>query len=155
MIEEGDNRGSAGKIILISAILIGLAAGIYFTFFFSYSCDSLTCFQAHQRECSKTHFVNNEGGTTWDYKILGKSNEACEIEVKVLKVKEGDLDRKRLEDKTMTCYLSLGDDSAPEADIANCHGLLKEELQEIIIEKLHLYVIENIGEISEELTNAV
>jgi hypothetical protein len=54
----------------------------------------------------------------------------------------------------MTCYLPIGDDRVPEADISVCHGILKEELQAIIIEKLHLYVVENIGEISSELTSA-
>ncbi len=151
MIQEGDGKGGIGKAIFIFGIFIVLIGAIYFTFFFSYSCDNMACFQAHQRECSKTHFINNEEETTWDYKIKGESNEACEIEVEVLRIKEGDVSRKRLEDKSMTCYLPFGDDSSPEADISNCHGLLKEELQEMVIEKLHLYVIENIGEISEEL----
>ncbi|MEN7982142.1 MAG: hypothetical protein ABFQ65_01715 [Nanoarchaeota archaeon] len=150
-----NKRGQTGKLIIFFLGIIILIGAIYFTFFFSYSCDSLACFQAHQRECSKTHFVNDAEDSIWDYKILGEENKACGIEVKVLKVKQGNVDRKRIEGKMMTCYLPLGDDTSPEVDIVNCHGLLKEELQEIIIEKLHLYVVENIGEISEELKKAV
>jgi hypothetical protein len=86
---------------------------------------------------------------------LGESNKACEIYVNILKVKQGSLEKKRIEGENMVCYLPLGKDVAPEADISNCHGLLKEELQDMMIEKLHLYVIENIGEISEELKKAV
>ncbi len=150
-----NKKGQIGRFILLFAVISILIIAIYFTFYFSYSCDNLACFHAHQRECSKTKFINDAEDTIWKYKILGEVNKACEIEVEVLKVKQGNLDRKRIENKMMTCYLPLGEDTAPESDISNCHGLLKEELQEIIIEKLHLYVIENIGEISEELKKVV
>lgn len=155
MIEESDNRGQLGKVIIFFVIILVLIGAFYFTFFFTYSCDNMACFQAHQRECSRTKFINDQQTTTWEYKIKGETNKACEIEVEVLKVKQGNAQSKRLEGKMMVCYLSLGDDSLPETDINNCNGILKEELQEIIIEKLHLYVVENIGEISSELTQAV
>lgn len=148
-------KGQTGKLVLFLSLIIILIGAIYFTFYFSYSCDDLACFQAHQRECSRTKFINDAQDISWEYKILGESNKACEIEVEVLKVKQGELDKKRIEGKNMKCYLTLGEDSPPESDISNCNGMLKEELQEIIIEKLHLYVIENIGEISEELKKAV
>jgi hypothetical protein len=151
MFEE---RGQIGKTIIFFAIILIFIGAIYFTFFFTYSCDNLACFKAHQRECSKTHFINQEEETVWDYKIIGEENKACKIEIEVLQVKQGETSRKRLENKMMTCYLPIGDDSVPEADISVCHGILKEELQAIIIEKLHLYVVENIGEISSELTSA-
>jgi len=155
MIEEGENKGSVVKWILFFVILTLLIGAIYFTFYFNYTCEDMACFRAHQRECSRTTIINNAEDTTWKYKILGESNKACEIEVMVLKVKQGELDKKRIEGKNMFCYLPLGDDTAPESDIDNCHGLLKEELQSMIIEKLHLYVIENIGEISEELKKVI
>lgn len=148
-------NGQTGKLVLFLSLIIILIGAIYFTFYFSYSCDDLACFQAHQRECSRTKFINDAQDISWEYNILGESNKACEIEVEVLKVKQGELDKKRIEGKNMKCYLTLGEDSLPESDISNCNGMLKEELQEIIIEKLHLYVIENIGEISEELKKAV
>jgi hypothetical protein len=154
MLEEADNnRGQIGKVILLFAVILILIGAVYFTFFFTYSCDSLACFQAHQRECSRTHFINQESDTVWDYKIVGEENKACQIEVKVLQVKQGETDRKKLEGESMTCYLPFGSDKSPESDISVCHGLLKEELQGMIIEKLHLYVVENIGEIGNELTS--
>ncbi|MCW8966859.1 MAG: hypothetical protein OQK82_09280 [Candidatus Pacearchaeota archaeon] len=145
--------GQVGRVILFFGIVIIFFSAVYFTFFFSYSCDDLACYKAHQRECSRTKFVNNNEGTIWKYQIIGEANKTCEIDVEVLQIKEGSTDKKRIEGKTMICYLPLGDDTSPELDITNCHGLLKEELQKMIIEKLHLYIIENIGEISEELRN--
>ena len=41
----------------------------------------------------------------------------------------------------------------PEKDLSKCHGRLKEELQAIIINKLHTYIIENIGEFRGNLTS--
>ena len=39
----------------------------------------------------------------------------------------------------------------PEKDLGVCHGRLKEELQGIIIKRLHTYIVDNIGEIDETL----
>jgi hypothetical protein len=55
----------------------------------------------------------------------------------------------------MDCYLQIGDISLPESDLTKCHGRLKEELQEIIIENAHRYIIENIGEINKELNKTI
>lgn len=147
--------GQAGKLILFLGIIIILIGAIYFTFYFSYTCEDMACFKAHQRECSRTKFVNDAEDISWEYKIIEETNKACEIRVKVLKVKQGSTEKKRIEGKDMVCYLPMGDDTSPESEISNCHGILKEELQDMIIGKLHLYVIENIGEISEELKKAV
>lgn len=149
------NKGQIGKLILFFVIVIILIGAIYFTFYFSYTCKDMACFKAHQRECSRTKFTNDESDIVWKYKIIGQENKACEISVEVVKIKKGSTDKKRLEGKEMVCYLPFGNDDNPETDISNCQGGLKEELQEMMIEKLHLYVIENIGSISDELKKAV
>ena len=141
-------------LIAVVAFII-LVLAIYFTWFFAYTCDDLACFQSHQERCSKTKFVNDESDTTWQYKIKGKKNDVCEIEVQVLKIKQGSLDKKILEDKSMTCLIPLGNLMMPESDISKCSGPLKEELQTMIIAKLHSYIIENVGEIGEELNKII
>jgi hypothetical protein len=45
--------------------------------------------------------------------------------------------------------------SSPEDDLSRCTGQLKENLQEIIIQKLHAYVVENLGQISKELQQQI
>ena len=149
-----NNRG-VSKIIWIIIIIIVLVAAVYFTFFFSYKCSDLACFQAHQEVCSRTKFVNDAEDVTWAYYIKGKENGECKIEVKVLNVKTGSIDKASLNGKLMTCYLTLGSTVSPEADLAKCHGILKEELQNMIINKLHAYIIENVGEISGELQKVI
>jgi len=150
-----NKKAGAGKIFLFILILVILAAAIYFTFFFAYKCDDMTCFVAHQEKCSRTKFTNNAEEVTWEYNIKGKSGDSCEIEVEILQVKKGSLDAQKLENKKMNCYLPFGSTISPESDVSLCHGLLREEMQEMIIQKLHSYVLENIGQINEEFEKIV
>jgi hypothetical protein len=139
------------KAYLIIGIIILLIAAIYFTFFFYYSCNDLSCFQSHQKECVKTKFINDEEDATWKYIIQGKEGNKCEINAEVLVIKKGSPDKQKLEGKSMVCYLPLGSIASPESDLANCHGELKEDIQNLIIQKLHAYIIENVEKIDEEL----
>jgi len=148
-------RGISGKAVLFFFVLISLSLAIYFTFFFSYKCEDISCFRAHQEKCSRTEFINDLSDTTWNYKIHGKEGGSCEIEVEILQIKEGTNDKVRLEGQSMKCYLPLTEISSPESDLQRCHGLLKEELQEIMIKNAHKYIVDNIGDISEELNKAV
>ena len=56
-----------------------------------------------------------------------------------------------LEGQSMTCMLPLGVVMAPESDIGICHGLLKEGLQDLVIRKLHTYLVQNLGRLNLEV----
>lgn len=144
------------KVILIVAA-IALLVAVYFSFFFSYSCklNDIACFRAHQEKCVRTEFVNDAGDATWSYHITGKKNDLCEIEASIIQVKEGSIDKENLAGKSMVCSLSLGSISPPESDLKGCHGLLKEEIQELMIQQAHKYIVKNIGQIGEELNKVV
>lgn len=148
-----DNRGGVGKNIFIILILIVLVVAVYFTFFFYYKCNDVACFRAHQEKCSKTKFLNNIESAEWQYIINGKKDGNCEIEVKIVKINQGDVNKLVLEGKSMNCFLPIGSVGSPESDILKCHGKLKEEMQNLIIQKLHSYIVENLGEIGGELGN--
>mgnify|MGYP001576755363 CR=1 FL=1 len=143
------------KIILIVLVLIILAAAIYFTSFFSYTCKDMACFRSHQEKCVHTKFTYDTEETNWLYYIKGKADGKCEINVKVLQIKAGSIKRTVLEGKSMDCFLPLKSLAPPESDLSLCHGLLKEELQNLIIQKLHTYIIDNVGEIGAELEGIV
>jgi len=143
------------NIILGIVILVILVVAIYFTFFFSYRCNDLACFQGHQEKCSKVKFVKQGEDIVWEYKIKGEKNNFCNVNVKALEIKQGTLDKKILENKEMTCLLPLRSLIIPEGDISLCTGELKEELQNLIIQKLHAYIIDNVGDISEELNKTL
>jgi len=51
----------------------------------------------------------------------------------------------------MVCNIPLGSVILPESDLTNCHGILKENLQEQTIIKLHNYISQNLGQINAEM----
>lgn len=146
-----NKRGGMGKIILIFVILMVLIVAIYFSFFFYYKCNDIACFRAHQEKCAKTKFLNEVENAEWQYFIKGEQDGKCKINVKVNRVTKGGINELALEGKSMDCFLPKGSLNSPEADISICHGELKEKTQEIIIQKLHSYIVKNLGEISGEL----
>ena len=71
----------------------------------------------------------------------------------MLQLKQGNADLSNLEGKSMECSVFLGSTNDPDDNLNNCHGRLREEIQEVIIQRLHSQVVENIGEISREYLN--
>lgn len=140
-------------LIIIMAVIVIVA--LYFTFFFHYTCNSLACFQAHQKNCDKTKFINDVEDVTFEYTIKGRSKGDCVVNVKLLSVKKGNIDITKLEGKSMNCYIPKESLISPESDMTKCHGELREEMQETIINKLHAYIIENVGDIREELKKLI
>lgn len=136
--------------ITIAVIVIGLIA-IYFLYYFSYTCEDLSCFQIHQEQCARTTYISDQEETTWKYFIYGEEDEKCKINVEVVNIKKGTANKQKLQGKSMDCYVPLGSLVAPESDISRCHGLLKEEMQNLIIQQLHTYIVENVQDIGSEL----
>jgi hypothetical protein len=121
------------------AIVIFLGIAIYFNWFYQHSCEDMTCFQSYQEKCIKSSVVRETETTTWEYTVKGKESNQCVVEAKVLLVKEGQLDRKSLEGTSMDCSLIVGSKVLPESDLSRCHGILKEEIQQIIITEAHRF----------------
>lgn len=137
-------KGKVWKIIIAVLIILTLISAIYFTFFFYYKPEDINHFKSKQTRCIKAVFINDLKTTTWSYKVKGKQAGNCIIEVGILQVKEGSMDRKRLEGKFMDCYLKLTSIAAPESDLTLCHGRLKEDIQEIMIKNTHSEILSNI-----------
>ncbi|MBI5804156.1 hypothetical protein HY450_02840 [Candidatus Pacearchaeota archaeon] len=139
--------------ILIGVIFIALS--IRFSFFHSEKCESFECFQDEMRKCSKATYVADESEATWKYEILGKKNNGCAIEVTLLQPKTGEVEIENLKGYGMECIYPEGFATYPERDLERCSGKLKEELQTMIIKKLHTYIVQNLGEIDENLNLVV
>lgn len=152
-------RGKKKKLIFVISILaiLILIGAFYFTFIFHYSCDNnnMACFRAYQEKCIKATIINEADGIIWKYTIQGKKDNMCKISAEVIKLTSGDIDKKVLEDKSMDCYLNIGSLALPDSDINKCHGLLKEELQALIINQLHAYIVSNVKNIGSELAEIV
>ena len=155
MTKRGNSRRLNLKFILV-IITILLLIGILFTIWIKFTeykgCDTWECFNEKLESCSKAKFAGGKE-IIFGYTIHGKTNNQCEIDVEFL---QGDLTEKNtrsLENEKMTCYTPIGAIMLPEAELKNCHGILKERLQEQVISQLHNFIIQNIGQVNKELLN--
>jgi hypothetical protein len=139
--------------LFILVVIIILIVIITWSWLTSYKgCDTWECFNEELSACSRTKFA---GGTDilFGYTIKGKTNEYCEIDVELLQGELTVKDASKLSEQKMTCLLTEGIVMLPEADLSNCHGPLKEKLQEQVITQLHNYIIQNLGHINKNLLN--
>jgi len=139
------------RVIFVLLIFAVLIVALYFTFFYVRKCYDKSCFDSALSSCKRFSYLNEQQDASWFYKIIGKRESGCKVNVELLNVKQGSSDLIRLRGKDMNCYLPFGSVVEPEDDLKKCHGLLKEEMQDIIITRLHNYVVDNLGQINEEL----
>jgi len=141
------------KKIAAIALVIVVLISLYFIFFYkNKTCETPDCFLNAMKDCEKSSYINDEPEAAWEYKIKGIENNECKVSVKLLLAKQGELGIDKLVGLEMHCYYPKGVSAYPEKNLNKCHGLLKEELQVIIINKLHSYILENLGQIKEGLT---
>ena len=135
--------------IVVALVLIGLA--VKTTFFHAPRCATFECFEERMQKCKPAAYVNEDSEATWGYKIKGMEESACVVEVTLLQSKTGELGVERMTGYSMECGFPKGIVTYPEKDLGACHGRLKEEMQNIIIERLHTYIVNNLGEIDQTL----
>jgi len=138
----------ASWVFLATAVLI--IAAVWFVFFGYDECSNKTCFDTALRGCDRVKFVSGNG-MIFEYTIKGKSGGFCEVDVMLLQGELDSVDSKKLEGREMICLLPIGIVVSPEEDIGNCHGLLKEGLQDLVIRKLHSYLVQNLGRLNLEV----
>jgi len=146
---EDWKRGVEIVLILLLVVLL------LFLVFYNKQCKDESCFNSYLEKCGKADYAKDTKDSVWKYQVLGKQVGKCAVNVRMLMAKEGNVEIKNLEGKEMVCYTEIGSIKDPKTDLENCHGILKEEMQELIIQKMHNYILENIGKISEELQKVV
>ena len=150
MKESEKRRYFNWKWFVIMLVVAVLAWGVW-AFFFGYAeCDTWDCFNEHLGGCKKVSFI---GGTDmiFEYIVRGSSGDKCEVDVELLQGELNNQDSAKMEGSKMVCMLPEGVVMIPESDIGNCHGLLKEGLQDLVIGKLHTYLVQNLGRINLEV----
>ena len=142
-------------LIIIVLALIGIIWSGYFVFKYERVCEDENCFSTALVKCEKRMYIKDNPETITQYRIFKRTQDSCEVNVKMLRIKQGSVELSALEDKEMDCTLPLGTYMQPESNIRNCHGFLREEIQEIMIQRMHSQLIENIGEINKEITKVI
>lgn len=145
-----NKRGYFDKRLLIIPAVIVVVSVVLFLFLRYDECDSWECFNAKLESCSRVKFI---GGSKmiFEYTIKGTKNGECEVGVQLLQGELNNQDSIKLEMHKMSCMLPKGVIMIPESDIGNCHGLLKEGLQDLVIKKLHTYLVQNLGRLNLEM----
>jgi hypothetical protein len=139
-------------IYIITAVAVIVLIGYLISSqFILPTCSTEACFKTELWKCSKVSFLNAGENSTWMYKIEGFSGDECVVYAKAVSIKADVATGTALSGKDMTCYIPknvLGS-FMPEEKIEYCHGLLKEEIQRLMIEKMHLYIVQNIGKMNQ------
>ena len=138
-------------LALIVLIIALIAFSGYFLFFYARPVTNSEEFVSAMIHCRSVSWIREDSQASWLYTITGTAKgDACDVEVQLLKMKEGTIDSEKLQGKKMTCTLLKSDTRFPEKDISKCEGELKGDLQDIIIQRMHNYLLKNVGEIREE-----
>ncbi len=146
--DKKKKRVGIALVILIIALVIFTG---YFLFFYERQCKDSECFVEAMQNCRPVSWIRADDQASWLYVIKSSAkNDACKIEVKLLEVKQGTIDSEKLEGEEMLCIAQKGETRFPEKDISRCTGVLKEDMQDLIIQRMHNYLLENVGEIKQE-----
>lgn len=132
------------SILYISiAVLAILLISSYFFFIYTPSCSSSSCFLSSLKSCSRASYINEDDTAVWQYNIGLSWGSTCNVAVKALAIKTDVESSAALTGKQMTCYIpksTLGVDF-PEKNLSYCHGDLKESIQDLMLKRTQLYVI--------------
>lgn len=141
------------KEVIVIIVFVSISSiGVFLFFGVGKTCDDVTCYNNLMEKCSKGSFINEQPEASWKYVVKGKRlDNTCRVEVILLQAKEGDMRLRDFEGTSMTCFYKRGIISQPEKDISNCHGILKENIQDLFIRKLHEYILDNLDEVEQNL----
>ena len=144
-------RGNKAVYIILGVALALVIAGLIYFFVYTPKCDDIGCFKTKLWECKKAEFTSSGENATWHYRINGFSAGECDVYTKAVSLKIDAGTGAALNGKAMNCYIPKQMLGAfmPEEKLEYCHGMLKEEIQRLMIEKMHLYIVQNIGQINQ------
>ena len=139
--------------ILGIIVLLVVLAGAYYFYVYSQACSNRDCFSRALVKCQRAQWLKDADSATWLYSIKGKSSGESKVNVDLLQAKQGTTELRQIEKLVMASYIPLGTLVEPENNLEFCHGLLKEGLQDLMIKKMHSYILENLGQINEEISS--
>ncbi|MAG02407.1 hypothetical protein CMI42_03650 [Candidatus Pacearchaeota archaeon] len=140
------------KDLFFGMIILALGIAAFF-FYQNYLvievCEDMGCFKESLVNCDAASFVRADVDAVWNYEILDEGEDVCDVEVTLLRLIDGKIEMDKLQGKSMICEIYKTNLIYPEDDLSVCSGVLKEEMQDVIIKRMHDYLILNIGEVVE------
>lgn len=138
-------------LVLIFIAIVGIVIAAYSIAIYKKVCGDEICFAEALTNCSKAVYLSNNQETVVRYTIQGVSEKTCLVNVEMLQIKQGSLQVESMVGKEMVCAAPLGVYIMPDENIKNCHGLLKEEIQDILLQRLYSQIAQNIEQIGKEI----
>lgn len=127
---------------------------VYYLFFSFKNCSDSNCFYSSLKNCRKASWIKEDNESAWKINIFGNvmdyKKDSCKVKFKLLNLKKGTIDSETLMEKEMICNVMKTETNFPPADMYQCTGILKEEIQDILIKRMHDYLLRNIGELKQE-----
>jgi len=133
--------------ILLSVLTVAILIFVYSNFIYYAHCKDEACFLNHLKNCDRASYIKS-GNLSVAYKITGQAFRTCGVEVDLENVSQSFELRPVYYNSDMSCNIKLGAEYYPEADLAKCSGLLKEGFQEVLISRLKVEIMRNIGDIN-------
>ena len=150
--EEGEFNRKKFLLSLLAVVLTLLIALLFYYFFIKpVQCYDADCYKQSLLRCKRATFIHEDNEAVWTYTIRSPvTSESCRVDVTLLYFKEGNVAVESLQGESMTCTVLKSSATYPEKDIGRCTGQLKEHIQDIIIQRMHNYLLSNIGKIDQE-----
>jgi len=145
-----NKRYFSWKWFVVLFVFVLLIWGVWVAFFSYSTCETWDCFNDKLGGCDKVKFIGGDD-MIFEYTIEGSEGDECEVGVQLLQGELNNQDSLKLEMHKMTCMLPKGVVMIPESNIGKCTGLLKEGLQDLVIKKLHSYLVQNLGKLNLEM----
>ena len=151
------------RIAILLLIIFGLFLSAYYLGYTREYCGKdKDCFLSHAKTCSPAEVYVSRSNNVYHYIIFPTIKNKCKLSITFERAQEGTSEEhaRLLEGKSMTCLIPKSNLESVnpiemEDVIDYCSGPLKEGLYEMIIKRMYEFVIINIGEITEELQNAM
>ena len=145
-------KHSGWKRFAVLLVVVVLVWVIWFMFFSYAECGTWECFNEKLETCNRVKFIGGDE-MIFEYIVRGGSDNECRVDVELLQGELNNQDSIKLENQKMSCMLPKGVVMIPESDIGNCHGMLKEGLQDLLIKKLYVYLVQNLGRVNLEMVD--
>lgn len=144
---------SAWSVIMTIIVLVaGSVLSYHYVDFPWNKCGDVECYYEKLANCERSYLVYNDGNYFYRYDIWGVNGEdSCDVEVKLLRIVNANADGEKLEGLKMVCVVDKNDRVLPDTEMKMCSGPLREELQEIIIDRLHNQILNHIDEIANKV----
>lgn len=152
-----------GKWLIILLVICLLVLSLFYTGVIKKDCGrDEDCFNQALKSCHAAKFMSIRNNNAYLHSIKGKAGDNCVILIKMEHMAAGtDLELiELLEGKSMVCRVPKEDLNVEDMeDIDNlvhyCTGPLKEGMYELIIQKLYGLIVQNMGDVINEMKDTL